>query len=186
MNKRLGFFGGCFNPPTIAHIKLIEKTIETANLDKVYFVPMGDLYEKNGLVQIQHRVNMLNLAIKNNPKLAVSDIQFSNNKKMHAIDTFKLININFNQSENFFIMGSDNFKELTKWKNSEELLKNYKYIILDRGNFESKDVIVIKSSDELKEISSSKIREKIKNKENIENVIIKDIENYILENNLYN
>lgn len=45
--ERIGFFGGCFNPPTIAHIELIENTIKENNLDKVYFVPMGDQYPKS-------------------------------------------------------------------------------------------------------------------------------------------
>ena len=48
--KKLGFFGGCFNPPTVAHIELIEKAIKENNLDMVYFVPMGDLYKKENLI----------------------------------------------------------------------------------------------------------------------------------------
>lgn len=186
MNKRLGFFGGCFNPPTIAHIRLIEETIEKVNLDKVYFVPMGDLYEKEGLIEAKHRINMLNLAIKNNPKLEVSNIQVSTNKKLDAIDTFKLINKTFDKSENFFIMGSDNFKNIKNWKNSEELLTNYNYIILDRGDFENDNVITIKSSQCWQEISSSSVREKIKNGNNVDNFITKDVKHYILENKLYN
>ena len=183
--KRLGFFGGCFNPPTIAHIRLIEKAIEIAHLDKVYFVPMGNLYEKEGLVDEKHRINMLNLAIKNNPKLEVSDIQMSTNKKMHAIDTFKLIDRTFSESENFFIMGSDNFKNLKLWKNSEELLTNYNYIILDRGNLKNENVIIVKSTEKLKEISSSFIREQIRKNGKLDNLLLKEVKDYILENKLY-
>ena len=186
MNERLGFFGGCFNPPTIAHIRLIEKAIEKVNLDKVYFVPMGDFYKKEGLIEVKHRINMLNLAIKNNPKLAVSDIQVSANKKLDAIDTFKLINKAYNKSENFFIMGSDNFNNIKKWKNSEELLTNYNYIILERGNFNNNDVITIKSSQHLQDISSSKVREELKKGNNIDEFITEDVKHYILENKLYN
>lgn len=186
MNKRLGFFGGCFNPPTIAHIALIEAAIEKANLDKVYFVPMGDFYEKEALIELKHRLNMLKIAIKDNPKLDISDVQFSANKKLYAIDTFKLINETFKESENFFIMGSDNFKELKKWKNSEELLKNYKYIVLDRGNLKERDsIIVVKSSKTFEEISSSVVRQKIKNNDKVDNFIVRDVQAYILENKLY-
>lgn len=185
MNKRLGFFGGCFNPPTIAHIKLIEKAIEEANLDKVYFVPMGNLYEKEGLVDEKHRINMLNLAIKNNPKLDISNIQIEAKRKTYAIDTFKLINNTFIDSENFFIMGSDNFKKIKLWKYAEELIENYNYIILDRGNLVDKNVIIVKSDENLKEISSSLVREKIKKNDNIDNLLVEDVKNYILENKLY-
>lgn len=183
--KRLGFFGGCFNPPTIAHIKLIEKAIEEANLDKVYFVPMGNFYEKEDLIDAKHRQNMLNLAIKNNSKLEVSDIQIKANKKMHAIDTFKLINKMYADSENFFIMGSDNFEKIKNWKNSEELLNDYKYIILDRRNLKNNNMILIKISEEFSKISSSLVREKIKKHDNVDKLIIKDVKQYILENKLY-
>ena len=185
MNKRLGFFGGCFNPPTIAHIKLVEAAIEVAKLDKVYFVPMGNFYEKEELVDEKHRINMLNLSIQNNPKLDISNIQIETKRQTHAIDTFKLINSTFTDSENFFIMGSDNFKKIKSWKSAEELIDNYNYIILDRGNLVDKNVIIVKSSEDLKEISSSLVRKKIKNDDNIDTLLIEDVKNYILENRLY-
>lgn len=183
MNKRLGFFGGCFNPPTIAHIALIKTAIERAKLDKVYFVPMGNFYEKENLIEFKHRINMLKLAIKNNPKMEILEIL--PNRKTYAIDAFRLINERFSESENFFIMGSDNFQKLETWKDSEELLKNYKYIILDRDSLNRDDLIIIKGSEALKKISSSMIRKKIKNNEKIDDFVIKHVEDYILENELY-
>ena len=74
--KRFGFFGGCFNPPTIAHIELIEKAIKDKNLDMVYFVPMGDLYKKENLIPAFHRVNMLKIAIKEKMEILNISIDF--------------------------------------------------------------------------------------------------------------
>lgn len=165
--KRYGFFGGCFNPPTIAHIELIEQTIKDNNLDMVYFVPMGDLYKKENLISAFHRVNMLKIAIKE--KMEILNISIDSKKDLKAIDTFRIIEKQFNQSDNYFIMGPDNFKNIKFWKDSEELLKNYKYIVLNREN----------------DISSSKAREKIKNNEDVSRFIYKDVEQYILENKLY-
>ena len=125
--KKLGFFGGCFNPPTVAHIELIEKAIKENNLDMVYFVPMGDLYKKENLILANHRVNMLKLAIKE--KMDILTISVDSKKELQAIDTFRIIQEKFNQSDNYFIMGSDNFEKIKFWKNSDELLNNYKYII---------------------------------------------------------
>ena len=65
--KRIGFFGGCFNPVTIAHINLIKETIEKCELDKVYFVPMGDFYLKPELIPAKYRYEMLKLRIKRMP-----------------------------------------------------------------------------------------------------------------------
>lgn len=51
MNKmKIGFFGGCFNPPTIAHIELANIAIQVAGLDKLFFVPMGNCYKKDELI----------------------------------------------------------------------------------------------------------------------------------------
>ena len=61
--KKIGFFGGCFNPPTNMHIKIANNLIKERKLDKVVFVPMNDLYKKEGLVEAKHRYDMLKLAI---------------------------------------------------------------------------------------------------------------------------
>lgn len=131
MKNRIGFFGGCFNPVTNAHLQLIEKVIKQENLDKVYFVPMGDLYEKKELIPLTHRIKMLELAFENQDKMEILNIS-NTNQKTSAIDTFQMIDEKFPEAERFFIMGSDNFEKMKTWKNSEELMKKYQYIVLDR------------------------------------------------------
>ncbi len=59
---KIGFFGGCFNPPTNAHINLAIKVLKESNLDKLIFVPVGDFYQKQDLVSEEHRYNMLKIA----------------------------------------------------------------------------------------------------------------------------
>ena len=170
--KKVGFFGGCFNPVTKAHIELIRNVIEKENLSKVYFVPMGDLYEKKDLLPIVHRIKMLELAFENEEKMEILDIS-NKNKKMYAIDTFQLIDQKFSDCERVFIMGSDNYQKISEWEASEKLMKNYQYIILDRENAKTK------------EISSSKVREKIKQNEAIDELVPKQVVEYIRQKNLY-
>lgn len=174
IKKRIGFFGGCFNPVTNAHIELIKNVIKKENLDKVYFVPMGDNYQKNDLVEFKHRKNMLELVFENNPKIDVLDILSNQNKKTYAIDTFKIIEELFKDEDRFFIMGSDNYENISSWKDSKDLTENYKYIILDRN-------IISKT----KNISSSIVREKIKLKENIDELVPYVVREYIVINKLY-
>ena len=169
---KVGFFGGCFNPITNAHLQLIKQIIEKENLSKVYFVPMGDLYKKKDLIHVDTRIEMLKLAFKNEPKIDILNIS-NNQKKTCAIDTFKIIDESFPKVQRFFIMGSDNYNKIADWKDSEELLKNYKYIILDRERGNTKD------------ISSSIVREKVKKGESIENLVPEAVEKYIKQNNLY-
>ncbi len=172
MSNRIGFFGGCFNPVTNAHLELIKQVIEKENLEKVYFVPMGDLYEKKDLIALEHRIRMLELAFEAEEKMEILNIS-NQDRKMCAIDTFQIIDKTFPNAERFFIMGSDNYHQMSQWKNAEELLKKYHYIVLDR------------EKGDLKNISSSKIREKIKKGEAIEDLIPKQIINYIRQKNLY-
>ena len=183
--QKLGFFGGCFNPPTIAHLELAKKAIEIAKLDKLYFVPMGDFYKKEKLLPAEERIKMLELAIKNDMKLEVSRIQMEQNKKLYAIDTFKIISEKYNNSDNFFIMGSDNFEKIRAWKDSKELLENYKYIVFNRKDFSGEDVIIVEEDVKIKNISSSLVRSKILKNENIDSLVSEEIRDYIFKNNLY-
>ena len=86
---KIGFYGGCFNPPTKAHIELAKKAISECELDKVVFVPIGDLYEKEKLEKGIHRYNMLIIACKGKNKLEVSDIEIKSDKLYKAIDIFQ-------------------------------------------------------------------------------------------------
>lgn len=170
--SRLGFFGGSFNPITIAHVDLVLEAIEEYKLDKVYFVPMNDKYPKKGLLPLKHRREMLNLVVSENPnKLDI--FLLDNEIESKAIDSFELIDKEFKNDERFFIMGSDNYKKIGTWKDYEKL-KNYNFIILDREN-----------KTQTKDISSSLVRDYIKDKKNISNLVSKKIENYIGNNNLY-
>ena len=115
--EKIGFFGGCFNPPTNIHIKIANNLIKTKKLDKVIFVPVNDSYIKSGLISAEHRLNMIKLAIKDNNKLEVDDIETKENKKLFAVDAFELINQKYSKNyEVYFIMGSDNFEKMSKWK----------------------------------------------------------------------
>ena len=72
---KIGFFGGCFNPPTIAHIELAKKALAECNLDKVIFVPIGDFYKKKELAPARDRYNMLKIACEDIDRIEVSDIE---------------------------------------------------------------------------------------------------------------
>ena len=77
---KIGFYGGCFNPPTKAHVVLAKKAIDNCKLDKVVFVPVGDLYQKEKLEKGIHRFEMLKIASQDENRLEVSDIEINDNK----------------------------------------------------------------------------------------------------------
>lgn len=175
MNK-IGFFGGCFNPPTNMHINIANNLIKEGKLDKVIFIPMNDFYKKEGLIEAKHRYNMLKLAIKDYPNLEVDDIEIKENRPLYAIDAFGLIGdspyaTKCRKRDIFMIMGSDNYSKMPSWKDYDKIKGMYNYIIIDRNK---------------NEISSTQIREMIKNNDDeVIRYLPKEVYNYIIENGLY-
>lgn len=174
--KKIGFFGGCFNPPSNMHIKIANSLIKEGKLDKVIFVPMNDFYKKEGLINAKHRYKMLKLALKDHNNLEVDDIEIKENRPLFAIDAFEVIKksnyLKLNEeTEMFLIMGSDNFNKMPKWKDYNKIKDKYKYIIIDRDE---------------KDISSTEIRNMIKNNdEEVVKYLPEEVYNYIIENELY-
>lgn len=185
---KLGFFGGSFNPPTIAHYNLIKQAISEYDFDKVYFVPMNDYYKKSGLIDMDKRIEMLELLCKNDSKIEVSDIEKEMDYASSAIDAFRVICDRFSGNEIVFFMGEDNFSKMETWKDYDEL-KKYNYIVFQRNekytlNINQKNVIYMKNIENLN-VSSTIIRRRLQRNESIDDLVTSEIKDYILKNKLY-
>ena len=194
--KKYGFFGGSFNPPTIAHEKLAEEIAKKFDLSKVYFVPVGNYYNKVGLIDENKRFDMLK-SIRND-KIDVLDIELNSREKLLAVDAFELINNTFSLSENYFILGGDNLEKLPTWKNATKCLKNN--IIAIRRGKKIDDIIaenkLLKDSESkilqfnvnnLYNYSSTEVRKAIRDNDTelLANMLNKKVYRYIKANNLY-
>lgn len=198
--KRYGFFGGSFNPPTKAHEELAKEIMKEFNLDKLFFVPVGNTYQKNGLIDEKDRYRMLNILFEEEEKIEVSDLELQTEQSLKAIDVFSLIEARYKNEEIFYIMGDDNLEKTPNWKAAEELLKNHKFIILKRNNKELKELIQNSNMlwkykenfyeskmQKLIPYSSSQVRKAIQlgNTEEIEKMVNPKVYQYITEKNLY-
>lgn len=190
MNKeKIGLWGGCFNPISNTHISLAINVLEDLKLDKIYFVPVGDYYEKSNLEKAEHRYNMIKLAINGIKKLNVDDIELKSKTKLYAKDAFSILERKYINKDIYFIMGSDNFIKMPNWKDYDEIIKKYKYIVINRKKYEInknlKENIIYYNPKQLDLVNSTEIRKSIKNKEKIEKYINKEVYNYIMKNELY-
>lgn len=196
--SKIGFFGGSFNPATFAHINLAKEIVDSCNLDKLIFVPMSDFYEKEDLIEFKIRYDMLKLICSKIKKIEVSDIENKKNAKLYAIDSFEIIKKQYENNDIYYIMGSDNLEKIENWKGYNDLVTNYKYIILERKENAFEKIVntnidikkhkanfTIVSNYKYNNISSSLVRDKIKKNEDISNLVPKEIAEYIKENNLY-
>ena len=195
--KKYGFFGGAFNPPTIAHEKLALEIAEKYNLDKVYFVPVGNFYNKKDLVDEKERFKMLKLI--SSDKIDVLPIEFNMNKKLNTSEALELINNEYKNVDRYFIMGGDNLEKLSSWQNPENCLNGNKFIAIERGkkisniiendnllNKYSKNIFTLENNN-LYTYNSTEVRNAIKEgKEDvIDKMLNKKVYSYIKIENLY-
>lgn len=200
MEKRYGFFGGSFNPVTNAHLNLANLIIEKYNLDKIVFVPMGDKYNKKDLISEKARYEMLKLATKDQEKIEVSAIELNLPNALTMLQAFRKIQEEYNDVKSYFIIGADNLDKLINSQDFEKLAKNYEYIVITRNDIQIKDKIALNpilkrfkthfnilEENPYNQISSTEVRKVIREgkEEVLENMIPKEIHEYILKNNLY-
>ena len=169
---KIGIFGGSFNPPHNMHKNIALKLINKWYLDKVIFVPTGDKYNKDGLLNQKDRYNMVKLMIEGYDNLEVSDYEF--NKLTYTYETLDYFKNIYKDDDIYFICGSDNLKQITLWRKYDYILRNYKIIVIRRNNDDIDKIInnlliyyknIICITDIQNSLSSTLIRENL-NKNN--------------------
>ena len=153
--QKYAFFGGSFNPPTYAHLEIAKIAIEEMNLDKVFLVPVGNSYNKPGLADENERYKMLKIMCENQKNIDVENIELERKEGLRAYQALDEIDKKYNKTENYFIMGADNFIRLPNWENAEYMLKKYKFIIFNRGDIDLENQI---NNNELIKCYKNKIR----------------------------
>ncbi|MGB9773153.1 MAG: nicotinate-nucleotide adenylyltransferase [Bacteroidota bacterium] len=190
---RLGIFGGSFNPPHIGHLIVAERVRESVLLDRILFVPTAVPPHKGmvDLVDAQHRLAMVQLAIKDNPFFELCDCEVKRGGISYTIETIRELKAYYTGNEFYLIIGLDNFLGFHRWRDPEAILAEVVLIVMDRpGSNESPNsspyvdrALFVEVP--LIEISASMIREKVKSGESIRYMVPRDVEEYIYSQNLY-
>ena len=143
--KRVGLFGGSFDPIHSAHIAVAEAAIKKFQLDRVIFIPSGSPPHKTrSLVSYPHRFAMVALACAQNPKFVVSAAESgadqSGRTVIYSVDTVRSFRKMFraNSVKLYFILGADQFLGIGTWKNCETLLGLCDFIVANRPGFNLK------------------------------------------------
>lgn len=192
----IGLFFGSFNPVHVGHMVLANYMASFTDLEQVWFVvsPHNPLKEKSSLLNQNQRLHMVNLAIGDTNKLKSSNIEFGLTQPSYTINTLAHLKEKYPKHEFSLIMGEDNLQSFTKWKNYEEILKNYKLYVYPRPNSNSGVPIdigikthpnVIMTEAPLMEVSSTMIRQAIKDKKNVSFFVPQAVWQYLDEMNFY-
>ena len=182
---RIGVFGGSFNPPHLMHLNIAKDLLRLKYLDKVIFVPTGNKYSKDDLIDIKYRIEMLKIMIISYDDMIVSDYE-NQDRVVYTYETLDYFKKKYLDSEIYFILGADNLKQISNWKNSEYILSNYKLLVINRGDekTEVKDNVIV--TDILNnDISSTFIRNNIDNDDIIKKYLDKNVLEYIRKEKLY-
>ena len=133
--KNTGLFFGTFNPMHIGHLVIANHMAEFSGLDEVWFVvtPKSPFKAKDSLLADHHRYQMVYEAIRDYPRLKVTDIEFGLPQPNYTIDTLTHLREKYGESQRFsLIMGEDNLKGFHKWKNYEAILQYYQVYVYPR------------------------------------------------------
>lgn len=174
MNKHIGLFFGSFNPVHIGHLIIANHMANETDLDQVWMVvsPQNPFKDKKSLAKDRDRYNLVHLAIGDNPKISVSDIEFSMPKPSYTIDTLTYLKEKYPNKIFYLIMGGDNVPTLPKWKNSELLIENYKIYVYKRPGYDLGPLAshpnITSVEAPLLDISSTHIRQLIKERKSIQ------------------
>lgn len=198
---RIGVMGGTFDPIHYGHLFAAEASRAEFGLSKVIFIPAGSPPHKQSQIisHSEHRYHITALAISSNPDFEVSRLEVDKSGITYTFDTMKnLKSIYGEDTAIYFITGADAMLDLLTWYKIGELLTLCKFITVTRPgyNYQELEQKIEEISSNyggeilclevpLLEISSTDIRERIKNGKTVKYLLPEEVETYIYENGLY-
>jgi len=185
MTSRIGLLGGTFDPIHNGHIAIAKTAIQQLKLDKLLLIPAGNPWQKSEFSDSKHRLEMVKKAGNDLEKVEVSDIEVNKTGPTYTFETLQELHKKYPNSELILILGSDAIAGFDTWK-EPNLVKTLAriYVVQRAGDFTQDwhfDRIQMPSI----EISSTEIREKVKNNESISELVPKSVNEYISANGLY-
>lgn len=186
-----GLYFGSFNPIHIGHLAIANYMVEYGNLKELWFVvsPQNPLKQKSSLLADYHRLEMVNLALGDYSKFKASNIEFSMPQPSYTVDTLAYLQEKFPDRNFALIMGEDNLSSFHKWKNHEAIIEQNKLFVYPRPNskpniFHNHPNVQLIDAPNM-EISSSFIRQSIKQDKDVRFFMPMNVWEYMDEMNFY-
>lgn len=195
---RIGVYGGTFDPIHLGHLIVAEEMTHRLKLDVVLFVPTGRPPHKTGqtISPDRDRVEMVKLAIRNNPNFRLSTVDVDRPELSYTAETLRILSCQFPESELYFIMGEDSLRDLPTWHEPNRIARQAMLAVALRPEVvvdiddvleavpDARDRIVTVNMP-LIEISSSDIRRRVAHSEPITYHVPDSVKDYIDASGLY-
>jgi nicotinate-nucleotide adenylyltransferase len=185
MTSRIGLLGGTFDPIHNGHIAIAKTAIQQLKLDKLLLIPAGNPWQKSEFSDSKHRLEMVKKAGNDLENVEVLDIEVNKTGPTYTFETLQELHKKYPNSELILILGSDAIAGFDTWK-EPNLVKTLAriYVVQRAGDF-TQDWHFDRIQMPPIEISSTEIREKVKNKDSISELVPKLVNEYISANGLY-
>ncbi|MCX7779052.1 MAG: nicotinate-nucleotide adenylyltransferase [Patescibacteria group bacterium] len=193
--SKIGVLGGAFNPPHCGHLLIAKKAIKELGLKKIILMVTGKpALKKNDLAPIKERMAMAKILTSYNHRLEISDLEVKKAKKgktSYTTETIRDLQKKYPLTEIYWLIGEDSLQEILqgKWRGGLSIFNQAKFIVFQRPGIKVKiPKNIFKKIKNIKlkvSISSTEIREKIKNGKDVSKMVPKKILGYIKKKKLY-
>ena len=191
--KRTGLFGGTFDPPTFAHLRVAEEAVQALSLDELWFIPTSQnpLKMDREPTPAHLRLAMLKVLLADEPAFRINTCELRQKGVSYTVDTIRHL-----QSENpdrgfVLIMGMDAYNSLPRWRLSDELAKMAEFAVFNRPGYERQDhrltsLMNLHFLDNLEiDISSTEVRDRIHARDGFSDLVPEQVVHLIKSHGLY-
>jgi len=183
--KKIGIFGGSFDPIHHGHLILAREALETLPLDRVLFIPAAQSPHKpeNAPASPELRWEMLTAAIAGEPAFAASRLELDRPPPSYSVETVEQLRTEMSDAQFYFLVGEDNLPQLPSWHRFEELRRLVQFVVLDRsGQDVAYDYPAVRRKID---ISATAIRKRVARGQSIRYLVPETVERIISRENLY-
>lgn len=189
----IAILGGSFDPIHNSHLEMAKIILTQIKNVEIYFVPCGNpVHRAPYHVSSIDRINMINIAIANHAHWHLDTFEIDRPEPSYTLDTLKHFRQRFPDNSLGFIMGMDSFLTIDTWRNWQELLDYAKLMIVPRTGYEQEKLLHKKHNGSIimlpvtpQAISSTEVRKKVTNREDVSSLIPKAVYDYIKHKKLY-
>ncbi len=201
--RRIGVFGGTFDPIHLGHLILAEQCREAGRLDEVWFLPTGNPPHKqdHAITRFDQRVEMMELAIAGYPAFRVDPIEHELPGLTYTANVLAELHRRHTDLELFLLIGSDSLNDLPKWYEPRRIIANAGLLVMLRANYPAMSIEEVRAGLQLPldaplhveyvpmppliDISSSDLRRRAAEGRSIRYLVPRAVECYIAERKLY-
>jgi nicotinate-nucleotide adenylyltransferase len=195
---KLGILGGTFDPPHFGHLQMAEAALVQLALDKVLYAPVGvqPLKQEERSSTPEHRARMVELAIADEPRFALSRADLDRPGPHYTVDLLAIIQQQYPDATLWFIMGEDSLSDLPRWRDPARLIQLARLAVLRRPGYEPDWPTLDRALPDLRaridwiehteiDISASDIRERLQRDLPIQSLVPARVIDYLLTQRLY-